>query len=348
MSDLREIIDHEHRRWSLTAVDAEVFGTNTPGGIESAVDEVCRHQLGAAVASGLFYRASTGCAVGVVLDTGDRVVVKAFQPRWTRPFLRSVQLAQRHLAASGFPCPEPLGDPAPLGAATPALATFERYMPDPGLEPLSGLESRRASAAGLARQIRLCRHLHVPGLAEHPLGAPHGLYPQPHSPLFDFDLHVAGARWIDDLARRALELRRADTNESIVVHTDWSARNIRVRDGALVAAYDWDSLSLVAETIAVGQAAATWCVTADPGGNEFPSAASMAGFVRDYEAARGAPLSPIEWRAVSGAALWVLAYTARCEYSADAAGHARPDQHAARLRLEVEGDAICNLSEMVG
>jgi hypothetical protein len=190
----------------------------------------------------------------------------------------------------------------------------------------------------------LCRDLVVPGLAEHPLSAPHDeLYPQPHSPLFDFELAASGARWIDDFARRATELRRSDMSEPVVAHTDWSARNIRVVDGALVAAYDWDSLSLVPETIAVGQAAATWCVTAEPGGTEFPSAASMAGFVRDYEAERGVLFTATEWRAVSGAALWVVAYTARCEYSADAAGRARPDQRTARALLESEGSAICEL-----
>jgi Phosphotransferase enzyme family len=344
VTDLREVIEAEHGRWGLAAVDAEVFGTTAPAEIAAVVDEVCQSQFGAAVVSGLFYRASTGCAAGVVLDDGERVVIKVFQSRWNLPFLSAVQFVQRHLSAAGFPSPEPLGTPTPLPVGPSVLATFERYVPDPGLTPLAGDEERRASAAGLARQIQLCRHLDAPGLAEHPLNAHcDDLYPQPHSPLFDFGLAAAEAGWIDDFAHRASELRRADTSEPVVAHTDWSARNIRVRGDALVVAYDWDSLCLVPESTAVGQGAATWCVTSDPGGTEFPSAASMAGFVRDYEAERGASFTPTEWRAVSGAALWVVAYIARCEHAIDAAGLARGDQQSARTLLRTEGHAIGDL-----
>jgi aminoglycoside phosphotransferase (APT) family kinase protein len=77
-----------------------------------------------------------------------------------------------------------------------------------------------------------------------------------------------------------------DDTPRIVAHTDWCARNVRIAED-LVAVYDWDSLSLVTESTAVGQAAATWSVTSEPGGSTFPSAAQIAAFIGAYELASG-------------------------------------------------------------
>jgi len=341
MACLEGVIREELGRWGISAVERAVFGTAAPEEISRFLTSFCERETGASVTGGLFYRASAGCAAGVALDSGDRVVVKAYQPRWTGGFLTAVAEVQSHLARAGFPCAEPLSGPVPLSSYTAGLATLERYLADPGMTPLKGPVDRKAAANGLARQIQLSRHLDVQALKTHPLAtASGGLYPAPHSPLFDFDATAAGAEWIDEMARQAAQLRASDSSAPLPAHTDWCARNIRVRDGRLIGAFDWDSLSLVPETTAVGQAAATWPVTSEPGGSVFPDANEVAAFATDYEAARGGTLTRLQRHAVAGAALWVLAYTARCEHALETTGQARSDQHGARDRLRADGPVL--------
>ena len=67
------------------------------------------------------------------------------------------------------------------------------------------------------------------------------------------------------LARRAREVRDRPVEERArVAHTDWCSRNVRVVDGTVVAAYDWDAVTWVTPSIAVGQAAALWPCTGEP------------------------------------------------------------------------------------
>jgi len=339
------VIAAQHARWGTSAVDEEVFGTGDAGEIASLVDRFCRDELDAGTAAGLFYGASAGCVLAVRLAGGADVVIKAYQERWEAPYLRAVQAVQAHAARSGIPCATPLRGPAPVVPGRPNQAIVESYLPDPGMRPYASATERRVSAAGLARQVAACRELPAPPeLADHPLRrSAAGLYGEPHSPLFDFEGTAAGAEWIDALATRAIPVRDADERPPVVAHMDWAARNVRLDDHGLVAVYDWDSVALVPESTAVGQAAVTWRVTADPGGTEFPALPDIAGFIADYEAAAGYTLDEAQWGAAGGAAAWVLAYTSRCEHALDAKGMARADQHAARDRLADAGEALLAL-----
>jgi Ser/Thr protein kinase RdoA (MazF antagonist) len=268
----------------------------------------------------VFYAASVGCVAGVQLDDGRGVVLKALPPRYPAPFLVAVQRVQRHLAASGFPCPEPVAGPLAIGRG---LALVETLLPDPGWRAPRP-EHVGLSAAGLAQVVARCRDLDSAGLAPHPLDAPgDALYPEPHSPIFDFQATAAGAEWIDELARAGTERRDTGAGDAVIAHTDWSARNVRLDGRGVVAAYDWDSIAVVSETTAVGQGAATW--SAIDGAEIAPSANEIADFVKSYEAVRGRPFTPDEHGAIGGAAVWVLAYTARCEHAIDptAAVHRR-------------------------
>jgi hypothetical protein len=47
------------------------------------------------------------------------------------------------------------------------------------------------------------------------------------------------------LASAAVSVRDRHQFPLLIAHTDWSARNIRIRDDQIVASYDWDSLALV-------------------------------------------------------------------------------------------------------
>ena len=336
------LIRQELDRLQVHPVEESVFGSADPEVMVAVLERYCRHQVGAGVADGLFYLTSAGCVFGVRLESGDDVVVKAYQERWTAPYLRAVHAVQAHLWSAGFPCARPLASPSPLQAGRPNVALAVSYLHDPGMVPLQGSEDCRQSAVGLARQVSLCRALNPDSaLAEHPLRAATGrLYPEPHSPIFDFELASAATVGIDHHATGASVLREADRSPPVIAHTDWSARNVRLGAGGLVAAYDWDSLALVPESRAVGQAAATWSVTAEPGGSEFPSLESITEFVLRYEEAAGRLLDEVQWRATGAAAAYVLAYTARCEDSLESVGLARADQRGARDRLAEAGERL--------
>ena len=305
----------------------------------------CKTHLGTEPVGAAFYRASAGCVVGLWLASDERVVLKAYQARWSGPFLRAVQSIQGHAAVADFPCAQPRLPPTGLPGRR-NLAVVEAWWPDPGTRASRTAPARRVCASGLATQIRLAAALDTPAaLAAHPLQAiGEDLYPQPHSPLFDFQATAVGAEWIDEIAVQAMTLRGSDPTPPVVAHTDWSARNVRLRDAELLAVYDWDSVTVVPETTAVGQAAATWCVTSEPDGWEFPTLEGVRAFVEDYEAAAGCRFSPAQWRATGAAAAWVLAYTARCEHSLAVVGQTRPDQHGARDRLADAGTALLELA----
>ena len=342
---MRAVIEDQFARWAGTgvgAIERDVLGTDRPSEIAWIFQRFCVDRLGARPAAGLFYRASAGCVLGVHLEDGEDVVVKAFQRRWDSSFLAAVEAAQDRVADGGIPCPRPLLPPAPIRAGRPNLAVVETFLADPGMRPGGSAATRGVSARGLAHQIALCAGL--PGahrLERHPLRRhDSGLYGDPHSPLFDFDSTGQGAGWIDDLARRASMIRDEDTTTPVVAHTDWSARNVRFDERRLLAVYDWDSLAFVTEGTAIGQAAMTWSATADPGGTAFPEVDSVLGYLGDYEAARGGPLSTGQRRAAQAAAVYVLAYTARCEHSLAVRGIARPDQDTARSRLAEIGAVL--------
>ena len=260
VGSVSETVAAELARSGVSDVERAVFGTDDPAAIERIIERFCAARFGDGPAAGVFYRSSVGCGAGVSLAGGRRVVLKAYQDRWGRRFLEAVLAVQAHLDSLGFPCARPQGGPVPLQAHRANLVTVETWLDDPGMSVDRRVQVRRALAAGLARQVGLCRDVRgLGGLDHHPLRRPVvGLYPEPHSPLFDFTRDAGSARWIDELAARAVDLRdRAGDDVMVIAHTDWSARNVRLHDGAVVAVYDWDSLARVRESTAVGQAAAT-------------------------------------------------------------------------------------------
>ncbi len=346
MKPVADVVAAELLRWDTEpAVEFAVFGTGEPEAIAAVVERFCLEQFGEPSAGSSFYRGSTGCVLGLRLASGADVVLKAYQERWPKAFLCAVQSVQDHVSGGGLPCARPLRPPVAL-PGRPNLAVVESWLPDPGMQPNRSEAARRVSAAGLATQIALCRDLAgEQALMSHPLDTPTGdLYGEPHSPLFDFAGTARGAEWIDDLARRAVEVRRADETPPVVAHTDWSARNIRFDDREILATYDWDSVTVVKESTALGQAAVTWCVTSEPGGSEFPALAEIVAFIRDYELASGRLLTDTQWRAAGAGATYLLAYTSRCEHSLDVVGTARPDQHGGRDRLAESGAGLLDLT----
>lgn len=327
---LAELIGAHMERWDTASVEQGVFCTSDAEVVASQLGGFGGAALGSTVREGLFYGSSAGCVAGVALDDGRRVVIKAYQRQWGLAFLSAVRRVQSHLAEAGFPCPRPILGPEPAGAA---LATVEELVPDPGMRTLATEAEMAVSAQGLARQVRLCRGLFEPALRDHhPLRAAAGeLYPQPHNPIFDFSLAADDAHWIDRLAEAARAARDVDDSHPTVAHTDWSARNVRIEDGEVVVAYDWDSLAQVTESVAAGQAAATWRSTGESNDPIAPGPDEALAYLSAYEAAAGFAFTVEQRHAGMAAALWVLAYTARCEHALEAATSRRVDRGRARL-----------------
>ena len=317
-----------------TIVEEAIFGTGDATQIAAAVDSLCRQHLGAGVAATLVTSTSVGCVFGVELDDGRRVAVKAYQPRWTPRFLTAVAAAQGAVAATGFPCPAPVAGPVPIGHG---FAAVETYLPDPGRRPIVPV-MLDVSAAGLAAMVAAGRGIEAPGLRDHPMRPPDdGLYPRPHSPLFDFEATTDGAAWIDEIAAIARAVRDRDRTPPTLVHGDWSARNVRLGTDRVLAAYDWDSLLFEPESVGLGIAAATWSALGVTNEPTAPSAPEVRRYISAYERARGVPLTVEQRDAARARALYGLAYTARCEHALDrgAEVHLR-----ARGRLRAEGAVL--------
>ena len=313
-----------------------MFETADPEQVAGHIEAFCLELLGAPVDSALFYGSSAGCVAGLRLGDGREVVVKAYQPSWGQEFLCGVATVQGHLADAGFPCPGPVAGP---GRAGPAWATAETLLADPGMRTLNTEAEMAASASGLATVVRTCRLLDVPGLVRHPLNAPaEALYPSPHNPIFDFSLDSKAATWIDDLARAAKDARSTDSSRPVIGHTDWSARNIRITGNAVTAVYDWDSVALCPEATIVGQAGATWRSTGEAQDPVAPDADEVREYISAYEDSSGHAFDSDRVRAAMAAALWVLAYTARCEHALEQVTGQKVDR--ARARLASDGDAF--------
>jgi hypothetical protein len=147
-----------------------------------------------------------------------------------------------------------------------------------------------------------------------------GLWPIPHNALFDFEATAAGAEWIDEIAGKARKILDNSPGRMVVGHADWSAKHFRFKDGKVGVIYDWDSLRLDKETNLVGHTATHFPYTEyfDVPRRASPQEARL--FVEEYEIARAKPFSERERIAVSAAAVYGLAYTARCEHAIDPGG----------------------------
>jgi hypothetical protein len=83
----------------------------------------CERWLGAKPTRVLFKVAHLSIVSGLRLADGRELIAKARPPA---DRIQACVYIQRHLWAAGFPCPEPLAGPHPLGTMT---ATAEAFVP---------------------------------------------------------------------------------------------------------------------------------------------------------------------------------------------------------------------------
>jgi hypothetical protein len=295
--------------------ERDIFGSTDPAAIAAAVDSFCSAELGSGIGGYEFYATSVCSVHGVRLRDGRGVVVKVHRAGCDTAHLEAVHAVQRHLVAAGFPAPAPVLGPARLADG---IAVVDELLDRDGWGDAHRPEVRRVAAAGLARQISLCRELAaVPGLKT-AARVRRQLWDRPHDRRFDFTATAAGADWIDELAAEAR--RRLDRAEGPLVagHADWRAEHLRYRDGELSATWDWDSLSLAPEPAVAGGVAHAF--VADYGVEDLecvPTLDEALAFIADYEAACGAAFTPAETALARAALVWYAAYSARCEHSDD-------------------------------
>jgi hypothetical protein len=306
--------------WDTPYPDLAVFGTAEPELIAERVDTFCRDHLGASVAGYVFCTASQGVTHGVVLENGERVVVKVHQPPELNPerhsdvrALDSVHRALEHLHRHGFPCPRPLLRPTPLGRG---LATVQELVQTgergDGFRPAH----RRALAASLVELVELLAPLtgKLPGLLFF-LQPSDRLYPTPHSRLFDFEATSGGAEWIDALAERARDAS-LHSGPAVIGHADWRLEHVRFENDRVSASYDWESISPMSETQLVGLTAShhttDWSSYA-PG--RVPTVDAVRAFIADYEDARGRPFSKSEHASMRAMSVYASAYGSRCQHA---------------------------------
>jgi hypothetical protein len=293
-----------------------VLGTADAQEVARRLDAFCEAHLGAESAEVFLCELSVGAAFGIRLRDGRRVFLKAHPPERPFEFLAAVHRVQAHLHERGFPAPRPLVGPAAFG---PGLAIVDEFVdrgehPD-GHDP----ETRRAMAAALARLIELASALRdVRGL-DRGWNWPgqDRLWPRPHNALFDFEATTRGAGWIDSVAARAKKVVDGFHGRTVVGHTDWSADQLRFEGGEVSVVYDWDSLRPDREVVVAGIAASNFTATWRLGVPNPPDPQETWLFVEDYEAVRGEQFSAPERAAIAAAAIYAIAYVARCEHALD-------------------------------
>jgi hypothetical protein len=296
-----------------------ILGTADPRRVFEELASFCTVRLGSGVEEAFFCELSVGAAFGLRLRDGRRVMLKAHLPDQMLHFLEAVYRAQRHLFARGFPCPAPITGPLPFGHG---FATAESFVDEGEFADAHEPEIRRSMAHALARMIELAATVpDVRALSQAwKLPPDRGLWPVPHNALFDVEATAAGAEWLDEIASKAKRVLDNSPSRMVVGHADWSAKHFRFEGSKVRVIYDWDSLRFDKETTLVGHTATHFPYTEyfEVPRRASPEEARL--FVEEYEIARGAPFSDRERIAVSAAATYGLAYTARCEHALDPEG----------------------------
>jgi hypothetical protein len=301
--------------WDVAHVELAIYGTGDAGRVAHAIEEFCRRELGAAPDRTLFYRSSIGAVVGLELLDGRKVVIKAHQPDWVPGRLAEIARLQSVVAKETGLAPGVLREPAPLGKG---FATIEEYVSRGSVRDGHEPVIRRALARSLHSVVH-CLASAAPSsalpssiLTAIPTG---GLWPRPHSRLFDFEATRDGAEYIDELAAEARN-RMAPVGARVIGHSDWRVEHVRFEGDVPVVAFDWDGLSIECEAALVGLNAHMFC--ADWSRDDVVQAPTLdeaRAFVSEYEDAAERNFTAAERRLCGAAFAYSVAYTSRCGHA---------------------------------
>jgi hypothetical protein len=249
--------------------------------------------------------------VALRLQDTRTVVIKV---RSWDPALAGCHSVHRHLWALGFPCPQPLTE---LTRVAHLAVSAEVCLPggNPGRGDDPTLASRTAQY--LRRLIAeapppesipsLCPPRPWAGWA-HDGAAP---WPPPDEgpPLNN---HRAVAE-LEPLARALNERLRSTTLGAVLGHVDWYQGNLRWDGDRLVAADDWDSISLLPEAALAGCAAVSFrpgIPGVHPEGWPGAEVRDTEQFLDEYQQAAGRAFSREEMEIAWAAGLWQRVFDA--------------------------------------
>jgi Phosphotransferase enzyme family len=295
------------------------------------IETWCRRWLGAEPTDILFHQGHLSQVTGLRLANGVGVVLKVRPPSAR---LGGCVAVQRHLWAAGFPCPEPLAGPAPLG---PFSATAELLI-EGGLQLELIEDSPRLFAEALARLVSLAPPVaSVPALEPSLpwVGWDHvepGTWPVPDDIDIDLNAHV-GPAWLEDAGVRVRRrLNRPSALPIVVGHADWESQNMRWLERRLHVVHDWDSIVAHREATIAGAASAVFTATGAP--NTSATVEESESFLMAYARARGQPWTHEESELAWAAGLWVRVFNAKKATLRPGGETPSPS----RLRLEAEVD----------
>ncbi|HEY7268698.1 MAG TPA: hypothetical protein VH951_02610 [Dehalococcoidia bacterium] len=272
---------------------------------DARISEWCLEYLGSRPVETLFRSSHLSTVIGFRLADQRQVVVKV---RPDEPRLRECFRIHRYVWESGFPCPEPLAGPGPLGRAIVTAEAFVlRTAPD-------SMPERFATAAAelLARQVRQCTNIAIETTLE-PTPAWVGWdntgrerWPPPDD--VDADLNeLAGPEWLDSVADAISPLLKACRLPRVIGHVDWYPENFSWDAAGIKAVYDWDSLALLPEAAIAGGASVLYLAHR----GHIPTVGEGEAFIDAYAAARGRAWTSEETRIARAAGLWNLAFDAK-------------------------------------
>jgi hypothetical protein len=341
LARLAALVAADMATYADPAVQRVVLGEVAPRSIARLFVDWVHEHLGATPVECWLWAVSVGCVAGFQLADGSKVVVKAHPADRSEASLRSMQAVQRAAAGLGVPAPRPLSDPQPLGLS---LATAEAALLEGRHPNLRMPADRQTAARGFVELIEALQGVPDDLAATRPASARSvaGVYPMPHSPLFNFETTGQGAEWIDELAREAKTTMDRLDAEAVLAHMDWRAENLRVgtqRPG-IVAIYDFDAIRHEREAIAVGEVAAHHAIDwTDPDGPYFAPGTECIDFARIIEAERNRRFNGDEWAVIRAGIVYAWCYRARCEHARAVTGNDKPEFQM-RSRLAADGRAI--------
>lgn len=314
--------DQSAAKGDITDTERAVLGSVSVAEVLAIFSAYTQDRLGHPISKVRFRAGRIDAVWGVELADGSEAVIKSHRRPVDLEAIAAARDAKRLLRAANFPCPEPLSGPDEVDGL---ILSLETLLGDGGIPDGRDPENRRLLASGLAWHIDLLRGrsdlLQRAGSGPSWCHYHAGPWPVPHDPIVDFRSTPHGYAWLDTYAQRAADqiLTHRAFKEEVVGHADWYAGNVAVSADALVASFDWE---LVADTEAViaGFTAACYAASSTSGGG-LSTPEEVAAFLRDYEVARGAPLTGHEQRAAAGAAAWILAFNARWELALIEHGH---------------------------
>ena len=308
---LAEILAEEFQeRWYRDDL-ATLVGDGSNEETERWIAELTVARLKVPYGGALFATKSVGATFGIVLEDGESVVLKLFNRYFAHTELSAVHRCMAMATAQGYPAPRMRSE---LFEASPGVwGAFYAYV-DGEQRDAHEPVVRRALARSLAELTAL---LSPCDAAELPLAGVRreSLWPPPFRLRAQAKIDNDDSRFIDAHGAAAQRAVQKSGLPLTAAHLDWGVRNVRFRDGAVCAVYDWDSLHAASEAECAGQAAAQFTAQWDFPARLTPTPDEAGAFFEEYQSARGKKFSPEERAVAAASAHYLVAWVAYNEFA---------------------------------